>query len=190
MLRLKRFMIKYGISTDNLQGKLDMDSFWGNIFSDRLKEEGVRSILKKIPVFDGLKDRDLAAIERIMHRREYETGEAIFLQGEPGLGMYIIESGAVEIVSGPLRHMLAELHDGEFFGELALMDDSPRAASAIVRAPTRMLCFLQPDLFDLIDRNPALGGRILLRLARTIGERLKKSNEDVRALREEIAAKN
>lgn len=167
-----------------------MDSLWGNIFSGRQKEEGIRGILKKVPIFDGLKDRDLAAIERIMHRREYEPGEVVFFQGEPGLGMYIIGSGSVEIVFGPLQHSLAELHDGEFFGELALLDDSPRAAAAIVRTPCRMLCFLQPDLFDLIDRNPGLGGRILLRLARTIGERLKRSNEEVRMLREELGMKS
>lgn len=166
-----------------------MNIFWGNIFSTRKKEEGIRSILKKVPIFDELKNRELAAVERILHRREYMPDEAIFQQGDPGLGMYIIETGIVEIVHGPLQHVLAELHDGEFFGELALLDDSPRTAAAIVRTPCKMLCFLQPDLFDLVDRNPRLGVKILLHLARTVGERLKKSNEQIQALKEELEVK-
>lgn len=166
-----------------------MNIFWGNIFSTHKKEEGIRSILKKVPIFDELKNRELAAVERILHRREYMPDEAIFQQGDPGLGMYIIETGIVEIVHGHLQHVLAELHDGEFFGELALLDDSPRTAAAIVRTPCKMLCFLQPDLFDLVDRNPRLGVKILLHLARTVGERLKKSNEQIQALKEELEVK-
>lgn len=158
-----------------------MNSLWGNIFNSAQKDNKVRNILKKIPVFEDLNNRDLAAIERILHRREYRNDETIFLQGDPGMGMYIIESGTVSIVGGTTSNVFAELQDGEFFGELALFDDSPRTATAVAKTPSKVLCFLQPDLFDLIDRNPRLGVKILLRLARTIGERLRKCNEQVNA---------
>jgi len=160
-----------------------MDSFWGNIFRSQKKETSeIRGILKKIPIFDNLSDRDLTHIERIVHQREYRPQEVIFRQGDPGLGMYIIESGNVTILLEPTSQVLAELHDGEFFGELALLDDSPRTATAIAKSPARMLCVFQADLFDLISRNPRLGVKILLHLARTIGERLRRSNMEIHAL--------
>lgn len=158
-----------------------MNSLWGNIFNSAQKEERVRNILKKIPVFEDLNNRDLAAVERILHRREYNTDETIFLQGDPGMGMYIIESGNVSIVGGAARNVFAELKDGEFFGELALLDESPRTATAVAKTPCKILCFLQPDMLDMIERNPRLGVKILLTLSRTIGERLKKCNEQVNA---------
>jgi CRP-like cAMP-binding protein len=161
-----------------------MNSLWGNIFRVRQREpEKVRNILKRLPIFEDLGSRDLTAIERILHRREYREDETIFLQGDPGLGMYIIESGTVAIVCEPVKQVLAELDEGEFFGELALLDDLPRTATAVAKTPCSVLCFFQPDLFDLIDRNPRLGVKILFRLARTVGERLKKTNEQLFALK-------
>jgi CRP/FNR family cyclic AMP-dependent transcriptional regulator len=155
-----------------------MNSLWGNIFKVRQKkEDAIRDILKRVPIFEDLGGRDLDRIERILHRREYGQDDIIFLQGQPGLGMYIIEEGTIEILSEPEKVHLAELHSGEFFGELALLDDSPRTATVIARTYCKLLCLFQPDLFDLIDRNRRLGIKILFRLASTIGQRLKKMNE-------------
>jgi CRP/FNR family transcriptional regulator, cyclic AMP receptor protein len=160
------------------------NSLWGNIFKSCQKEgNAVSDVLKKIPMFGNLKNRELLQIERILHRREYHANEAVFFEGDPGLGMYIIEDGIVDIVSGSVRQPLADLQHGEFFGELSLLDDAPRTASAIARTPCKLLCFFQPDLFDLLGRNPRLGVKILLNLASVIGERLKKANETMQELK-------
>lgn len=154
-----------------------MNTIWGNIFKLKQKEEDeICSVLRKVPMFEDLDARELGQIERILHRREYRSEETIFLQGDPGLGMYIIEEGSVDIVSEPSKQVLAELEAGEFFGELALLDESPRTATAVAKTPCRMLCFFRPDLLDLIERSPRLGVKILFRLARILGERLKKTN--------------
>lgn len=160
-----------------------MSNLWGNIFN-RQKKEGVRDILKKIPVFEDLSDSDLSHIERILHRREYKSDEVIFHQGTPGFGMYIIEDGSVKIVSEPSMNVMAELQSGDFFGELALLDDSPRSATALAKTSCRMLCFFQSDMFDLVSRKPQIGVKILLCLAKTLGERLKRANEEIYALNE------
>ncbi len=156
------------------------NSFWGNIFRrcpDETKAEC--DLLREIPVFREMDGRELMQIDRLLHRREYHENEVIFMEGDPGLGMYIIEEGTVEIVCGPSRRCLAELGQGEFFGELSLLDDSSRTASALARTPCRLLSFFQPDLYDLLDRKPKLGVKLLLNLARVIGERLRRSNEAV-----------
>ncbi|MBA4371616.1 MAG: cyclic nucleotide-binding domain-containing protein [Thermodesulfovibrio sp.] len=164
-----------------------MTSLWANVFKSRQEaQDPVSALLKRIPVFDSLNARDLVRIEKILHEREYRPEERIFLQGDPGLGMYIIIEGNVEIVTEPGHHLLTVLHEGEFFGELALLDESPRTATAIAQSPCRLLCLVQSDLYDLIDRNPKLGVKILVQLARTIGERLKKTNEYVYELKKEL----
>ena len=78
--------------------------------------------------------------------------------------------------------MLAELNEGDFFGELALLDDSPRSATAVSKTPCKILCFFKPELLDIINRNPKLGSKILFKLAWTIGERLKITNAQVSEL--------
>ena len=166
-----------------------MDSFWGNIFRDQpRKQESVHSILKKIPVFSDLSRRELTLVENILHHREYAEGEIIFHQGDPGVGMYIIISGSAAVLLEPGEHLLAELSDGEFFGELALIDDAPRSAKVVATAPSRMLGFFQSDLLDLIDRKPRLGVKIVMRLVKVVGDRLKKSNGEVQALQREVNA--
>ena len=167
-----------------------MNTLWGNIFKGREKD-GIRDILRKVPVFEGLSNHDISDIERILHYREYKPDEVIFSQGTPGFGMYIIEDGSVTIVSNvsePSMEIMAELQSGDFFGELGLLDDSPRSASAIAKTSCSMLCFFRSDLFDLISRKPQIGVKILLCLARTIGERLKKANEEIHALNKRAGA--
>lgn len=160
-----------------------MNNMWQNIFKLRQKpSDETDKILLNISVFQDLNHRDLRTIKRILHQREYRTNEVIFSQGDVGLGMYIIVRGTVEIIYNPGEHMLADLHDGDFFGELALLDASPRSATAISKTPCTLLCFFKPELLDLINRDPKLGGKILFRLAWTIGERLKSTNEQVREL--------
>jgi CRP/FNR family cyclic AMP-dependent transcriptional regulator len=160
-----------------------VNKLWENIFKFHQKEKDeIDNILIQIPIFQDLNNRELRTIKRILHQREYKKNEVIFNQGDVGLGMYIIVKGTVEIVCGPARHILAELNEGDFFGELALLDDSPRSATAVSKTPCKMLCFFKPELLDLINRDPGLGSKILFKLAWTIGERLKSTNEQVSEL--------
>ena len=162
-----------------------MSTLWENIFRLRQnKSDEIDYILLKIPIFQDLKPRDLAVIKRILHTREYKAEESIFNEGDVGLGMYIIVKGKVRIVYSPGHQVLAELNEGDFFGELSLLDEAPRSAAAIAAAPCFLMCFFKPELLDLLERNPKLGTRILFKLAWTIGERLKSTNEQLRTLSE------
>ena len=156
-----------------------------------LRQKGKRrrtltDILMSISLFEDLSRHELASVQRILHRREYEPGEVIFRQQEPGMGMYIIQSGTVTILSEPEGLVLSELSDGDFFGELALLDDSPRSATAVAKTSSQLFVFFQPDLFGLIERDPRLGMKIVLPLARIIIARLRNANEQVSALNREL----
>lgn len=146
------------------------------------KKVSFRDTLRSIPIFSELGRRELAAVERILHKREYAEGELIFRQDEPGLGMYIIESGRVSIQTDESHNSMTELGDGEFFGELPLLDGGSRSGTAVAKTPCRIFGFFQPDLFSLIERNPRLGVKIVLSLAAIIGMRLRAVNERVQTL--------
>lgn len=158
---------------------------FGSAASGR-EAKSLESILRGIPIFEDLSRRELAAIERILHEREYQTDEIIFRQEEPGMGMYIIASGTVTIISEPSSMQWSELGAGEFFGEIALLDEHPRSASAVAKTPCKIFGFFQPDLFALIDRDPRLGVKIVIRLARMIGARLRRANEQALSIVEEL----
>lgn len=164
------------------------DGFWGNIFRKKGEAEGgLSSVLSKIPVFEGLGKGEIRRLERLVHLRRYREGEVIFRERQPGVGMYIIKSGRVSIrqrMADGQERELSTLSAGDFFGELALLDEKPRSASAIAMEPSEMIGFFQPDLFDLIKRDPRLGVKIALRLARIIGVRLRQTNEQLKELQQ------
>ena len=166
---------------------MDEDTLWGNVFrKDNKQEQGIFSVLSKIPIFKDLNKKEFKAIERILHRRNYHSEETIFHEGDPGVGMYIIEMGSVNITLGNKQKLLAVLSDGEFFGEMALLSETPRTATATAVAETKMLGFFQSDLFGLLETNPRMGNKILHRLAQMIADRLRFSNLENQQLKLKI----
>jgi CRP-like cAMP-binding protein len=164
-----------------------MQSLWKSLIGggSSSSEDG---LLSAIPLFEELSGREIDAVRRLLHRREYVAGESIFVQGEPGLGMYIIVRGAVSIQSEPSGRELVELGDGDFFGEIALLNEVIRTATARAKTDCTLLSLFQPDLLSLLDRNPRLGVKVLLALARLAGLRLVEVSDDVEALTRECEA--
>jgi len=170
---------------------MEIDSLWGNIFKRRVSndEEDIITILRKVPVFEELGKKDLEEFAKIVHRRLFKANEVIFWEGEPGVGMYIIQNGAVEISKmreNGQKEVLAVLKDGDFFGELALLDESPRSATALALEESHIIGLFRPDLFDLLYRKPQLGVKVALKLAQMIGERLRQTNESLQLLRSKL----
>ncbi len=167
---------------------VDEDTMWGNIFHKEKKTvQNIYSVLAKIPIFKDLSKRELRSIERILHRRSYKSDEVLFREGDPGVGMYIIESGRVNITLGHENKLLAVLSDNEFFGEIALLSETPRTATATSVTNSSILGFFQSDLFGLLETNPRMGNKILLRLAQMIGDRLRFSNLENQQLKLKIS---
>lgn len=160
-----------------------MDSLWGNIFRPK-PEAGTEALLRQVPMFVDLDRRELAELEKILYRRQYRADEVIFRQGDPGVGMYVIERGAVNIVHEPTGRLMAKLHGGDFFGEIALLNETPRSARATATMPTVLHGLFQPELFDLLERSPRVGVKLLLPLAQNLGARLIHADESLQRLHE------
>jgi CRP/FNR family cyclic AMP-dependent transcriptional regulator len=164
---------------------------WKEVLHLKRKTTTVEEMLSKIPVFETLKSRELRQVAGIVHRRQYIDGEYVCLQGDPGLGMYLIEQGEVSVVlSGEngVKKEIAVLKEGDFFGELSLLDESPRSASVIAKTDANLVGFFRPDLFEIMEETPATGLKIVLKVTEMIGERLRNSNQELARVRAELDA--
>ena len=163
--------------------KSGSNALWKNLFSQRVIREGTtEEVLSKVPAFANLAPRDLKEVAAIVHKREYRAGEPVFYQGDPGLGMYIVQEGEVSIAilgKDGNEQELAVLGDGDFFGELALLDESPRSANAICKTDCTLIGFFRPDLFELIEKENTFGIKIVLKLAEIVAERLRKTDKEL-----------
>jgi len=166
------------------------NALWKNIFSERVVREGsLEQTLSKVPAFSGLSARELKEVATIVHKREYRAGEPVFAEGDPGLGMYIIQEGEVTISisgKGDGDRELAVLGDGDFFGELALIDESPRSANARCKTDCILIGFFRPDLFELIEKKNQLGIKIIFKLAEIVSQRLRTTDKELSKARNQL----
>lgn len=166
--------------TNGVDGK--QDTLWGNVFSSLgfQKNDSKTRVLKSIPIFNELSNRELKLISKLVYERKYSSGESVFEINQPGAAMFIIEQGIVQIVRPNISGeeiILANLGNGEFFGELAMLDNSPRSATAKAAAASSMLAIFREDLDKFLKDNPEIGVKVLKKLAIVIGLRLKSTND-------------
>lgn len=163
------------------------DGLWAAfVHGPKKGADRLRDFLRTVPLFEELSDRELQLLTPKIYLRQYMDGEAIFQEGDPSLGMYVVLSGTVRIVHQPKdgpATVLATLAPGAFFGELGLLDDAPRSASAIACGATEALGFFKPELIEVVKRYPDLGMKIFLAVATMISGRLRRTNEELHKLR-------
>ncbi len=153
-------------------------------FKDKLKPKRSQAqiALSQANVFSRLSWREIKIVEHAIHIRNFTPGEPIFKQGDPGSGMYIIIEGRVGIFLDIPHHepkQLSELREGDFFGEIALLDASPRTAAATALENCTIIGFYRPDLMDILKIKPVLGGKILLALSEVLATRLRSTNSEL-----------
>jgi len=135
--------------------------------------------LKTVPFFNQLSNRQLKRVSDIMFERTYEADELIFEEGQPGAALFLILDGeiAIEIYRETSTTRLAVLERGAFFGEMALLDETPRSATARALERTRTLALYRNDLNGLVYRHATTACQIYRSLAGMIGDRLRLTNE-------------
>ncbi len=138
-------------------------------------------ILKTIPLFSQLTSKEIATLEGLMHERFYDKDEIIFDQGEEGLGLYVVIQGSVSISTGGLlnkRKELAKFGSGMFFGEVALLEGTPRSAQARATEPTELIGFFRPEFLQIIQTNRSIAAKVCYELARHLAQRLRETTAD------------
>jgi CRP-like cAMP-binding protein len=173
----------------NEEKRIRYSSFWANLFKSPAEKNDLEEVLLSMPPFQKINRKNLKSLMQFIHNREYTENEYIFYQGDPGIGLYIILRGEVAVRQGENSDEhdadLAILSRGDFFGELALLDNSPRSASAIATQPSNIAVIFKPDLDEYIDKYPKQGVDIMRGISQIIVTRLRNLNQDyIRVVKE------
>ncbi len=133
--------------------------------------EAVGGSLRTVPLFSSVSVDDLSGLSRQFTRRRYRKGEIIFHKGDFGSTFHIINTGGVRL-SIPSEEggdvFLTDLGPGDFFGELALLDERPRSATATAKDSTETLALEREDFLDFVKLYPDVAVSILAVLAQRI----------------------
>jgi CRP-like cAMP-binding protein len=132
--------------------------------------------LKHVSLFDGLGRRDLARVARIVHERDYREGEYICEEGRPGVALFVVRRGVVEVLrrnAGGTDVPIVLLEPPASFEESAAIATGViRWFSVRARGPVSLLAFGRSDLEALILNFPVLANKVLVRLASIMAVRL------------------
>jgi CRP/FNR family cyclic AMP-dependent transcriptional regulator len=126
------------------------------------------SLLARVPLFASLKPDRLTELAGKLKPRSYRRGETIFHQDDPAAAMHIIRTGQVKITTTSAEGeeiILAIIADGDFFGELSLLDEGPRSANAIAMEATQTLTLQHGDFLDIMSRHPEVVKSVMVCLA-------------------------
>jgi CRP/FNR family transcriptional regulator, cyclic AMP receptor protein len=105
--------------------------------------------------------------------RDYRAGETIFREGDPGLEFYVIRAGRVRILSG--NRLLETLGENEIFGEMALIDTSPRSATVVAETDVVVAPVTEKQYLFLVRHTPYFA----LKVMRVLADRLRAQNRSV-----------
>ena len=137
-------------------------------------------VLATVPLFKGLDEEIVDRIARATRRQTFAPGEDIVQVGEPGRSLYVLTDGSVKVLY-PARSMdfeLARLGPGEFFGEMALLNDKPRSATVRAVGRVEALVLDKTDFRDLILESPELGLQVL----EALSVRIRNADEQISGL--------
>jgi CRP-like cAMP-binding protein len=137
-----------------------------------------KQFLHSLELFSDLKGGEMGELAHSLHARTYRPGEVVFVEGDIGRALFILESGKVELTrNGPDGKpvSLYTLKPGEFFGEMALLESLPRSATATATEPSRLHLLYRTKLDALLSAHPRIGVGIMSHLARLLSARLRRT---------------
>ncbi len=133
----------------------------------------IRQVISESPLFSSLPETHLSEIEELVIEKDFDKGDAIFFEGDQGIGFYLIAKGQVKVYKLSTEGKEKILHifsDGEPFGEVAVFSGKnfPANAEAIVKS--HLLFFPRSSFVDLISGNPSLSLNMLAVLAKRLNQ--------------------
>ncbi len=137
-------------------------------------------VLSRVSPFSQLSRDRLEQIAQIAQIERYKVGHKLFSEGDPGDKFYIVIEGKVRIgrsIVGMGEEALDILGAGQYFGELALIDEGPRSADAIIHQSCALLSITQAEFEELLMLNQQLAYEVLWEFCRVLASRLRAMND-------------
>ena len=116
------------------------------------------SRLKSIPLFSALSDRDRAQVAQWADEIEVESGRALAGQGQFGYEFFVVEDGEADVLQDGNR--IRGLGPGDFFGEIALLEEQRRTASVVARTPMRLIVMHRRDFQHMQEEMPRVAEQV------------------------------
>lgn len=138
-------------------------------------------LIRQVDLFTDLDAESVALLATRSRVLNFRKNTILMSEGETGECLYLIESGSVKIfVSDEHGNELTLFIEGpgSYIGEISLLDDAPRTASALTLEKTRVLVISKAVFYECIAKNPDIAFRII----RTLTQRLRKATDDIRTL--------
>jgi len=139
------------------------------------------AFFRGIPIFHGLHSGQLGQVMIAMQRRHYTAGEKLFEEGQPGKAVFIIKSGQVELTrhSPDGGRSLGILGPGQMFGEMALLEQMNRTATATVTDDGEIYLLYTATLESLVREQPKIGVKLLRNMAIMLSALLRRTNKEL-----------
>ena len=138
---------------------------------------GKFNVLRQVPMFEHLTYKELIYLLNAAKVKFYEAGESVICEGDEDTRLFVILSGSVRIEKQ--GQVLAELNPVDFFGEMSLIDKSPRSADVVATEYCRMFVIDRNNMFDLLNSEPRLATKLLWPMCRVLNQRLRQTSADL-----------
>lgn len=123
-------------------------------------------LLKRVPLLAALGRREIEEVGRLAEEIDLPAGKVLMREGDTGREFYVLVAGGVSIERG--GELLRTMGPGDFFGEIALLAEGPRTATATTTSPSKLLVLAHREFHSLMDRFPAIRTCVLEALAKRI----------------------
>lgn len=137
--------------------------------------------LKRVPLFSDLSAAELERFAEVAREREYPKNSVILFEDDPGDALYVVSGGQVKVVligEDGREVILSVLNDGDFFGEMSLIDDEPRSAHVIAMRDSRLLVLRRDDFQQQLQQVPS----IALKVLKVMVQRLRRADAKIGGL--------
>lgn len=143
------------------------------LFRRRIDErtQHIMDVLGTLPALHHVSTGSLHTMAEAVHQRTYRRGEAMYYEGDPGLGLYVLAEGTVRLSmeTEPGRPCdLCQVSAPNLFGTLSILGDFPRLETATPLTEARVLGFFRPDLKNIVKRHPKAGAELTAAFARDV----------------------
>jgi CRP/FNR family cyclic AMP-dependent transcriptional regulator len=132
----------------------------------RLGRNAKTDLLKRVPLFSGCSKAELQKLASVADEIDLRDGATLTREGRPGREFFVLVEGTVEVTQG--NEKVADLSDGDWFGEIALLTNAPRTATVTATSPVRVLVVTDRAFRQVVETTPSIAVKVLER----VGERL------------------
>lgn len=157
-------------------------------------KDNYHDFFKRISFLNSFSDNEIRLFTKFLHRREFQSNEVIFRQGDSGYGFYFIYQGSVNIFTNHLNtniedqgEFVIRLDRRQYFGEMGLLEEfNRRSATVVAHENSVLLGIFKPDLEKMLELYPVLGAKFLRETALIMANRMGHLTREIMSLKKKV----